>query len=87
METLQNREEVALVFGAGMNDSSGVKRQRAAKPDNLNRDRIHPMKTYRIMLGKQPLAAVAATSYGQALAIAHATFPHLAHLPLVLKRI
>ena len=47
----------------------------------------HPMKTYRIMLGKQPLAAVAATSYGQALAIAHATFPHLAHLPLVLKRI
>ena len=47
----------------------------------------HPMKTYRILLGKQPLAAVAATSYGQALAIAHATFPHLAHLPLVLKRI
>ena len=45
------------------------------------------MKTYRILLGKQPLAAVAATSYGQALAIAHATFPHLAHLPLVLKRI
>ena len=54
---------------------------------NLNLDQIHPMKTYRIMLGKQPLAAVAATSYGQALAIAHATFPHLAHLPLVLKRI
>ena len=47
----------------------------------------HTMKTYRIYLGKQPLAAVAATSYGQALAIAHATFPHLAHLPLVLKRI
>ena len=46
----------------------------------------HPMKTYRIYLGKQPLAAVAAANYGLALAAARATFPHLAHLPLVLKR-
>ena len=43
------------------------------------------MKTYRIYLGKQPLAAVAAANYGLALAAARATFPHLAHLPLVLK--
>ena len=46
----------------------------------------HTMKTYRIYLGKQPLAAVAAANYGLALAAARATFPHLAHLPLVLKR-
>jgi len=42
------------------------------------------MKTYRIYLGKQPLAAVAAANYGLALAAARATFPHLAHLPLLL---
>lgn len=45
------------------------------------------MKTYRIFLGKQPLAAVAAKNYGEALAAARATFPHLSHLPLVLSKI
>ena len=50
------------------------------------RKATHTMKTYRIYLGKQPLAAVAAANYGLALAAARATFPHLAHLPLVLKR-
>ena len=54
--------------------------------DGRTRKAITSMKTYRIYLGKQPLAAVAAANYGLALAAARATFPHLAHLPLVLKR-
>ena len=45
------------------------------------------MKTYRIYLGKQPLAAIAAANYVRALAAARSTYPHLSHLPLlVLKR-
>lgn len=43
METLQNEEEVALVFGAEIDDSSGVKRQAGREARNLNLDQIHPI--------------------------------------------
>ena len=36
METLQNWEEVALVLWVGIDDTVEVKRQRAAKPDNIS---------------------------------------------------